>query len=106
MDPEKRSLIQPEQPVQDQTPPPPTPRSRKYLIPLLLLLALKSAIIIGAFSFTQNNQFTKSKDEVRALCPQPVLSEGKSNWSSLYEYEGFGMESAKRLSGAVRIPTQ
>ncbi len=48
----------------------------------------------------------RSHARLADLCKQPSPAAKPSNWSSVFDYDEFKMDSAKRLSGAVRIPTQ
>lgn len=83
-------------------------RSTKVLFAVLSLLALKSLVLAGTYFYFDANPVNYLAGNIKdqQLCPQPGSGIKPSNWSSLYDYSGFPMESAKRLSGAVKVPTQ
>lgn len=46
------------------------------------------------------------ESKIRDLCAQPHPARKPSNWSELYTGDDFAKESAERLAGAIRVPTQ
>ena len=110
-DPEKAHLLQPDQLCADDQHAQPTniptktaPQAKLKLWILFAVLVLcKSALV---FSLLAHRLWTSRADvDLSGVCLQP-FPVNPSNWTQLYKHEGFAEESAKRLSGAVRIPTQ
>lgn len=118
IDPEKASLIEADQQYSYHHSGDPSSKAAsreeekgRVSFPILLLvwlaivfLVTKSAIFLAFV--TDHNPSTQAFHGHDSLCAQPVPHGTPSNWTELYDYEGFAKESAHRLSGAVRIPTQ
>lgn len=115
IDAEKRALLVPDVANNDEVSPSlepvqskPARRYSKIAIAAAFLLALKATMLftIHCWSHKHHHGFMPGSSAQRDLCPQPGPAAQPSNWSSLYDYADFSIESAKRLSGAVQIPTQ
>lgn len=81
------------------------------LIPLLFGLGVflcltKSAGFFSPVTGPASFSATLSGAGLDDICPRPALEGKPSNWTELYNYAEFAEESASRLAGAVRIPTQ
>jgi hypothetical protein len=73
---------------------------------ILPLLGLSAVGMIALHMHCPDLWSRPSTMDVESMCRQPSPAASASNWSSLYDYAGFKMESAKRLSGAIKIPTE
>lgn len=110
-DPEKAPLLEPDQlsgceqslhPGNEPTRPPRSASSKLWVLFAVLVLS-KSAIVLGLLA--HRSWTSGASADLSGICVQPAPGK-PSNWTGLYEYDGFAKESAERLSGAVRIPTQ
>ena len=86
-------------------------RNRDVTLAMGLLLAVKASVVMFVFLFclSQGRRGLGSGFGAKRggqLCVQPSPPAQPSNWSALYDHPDFAMESAQRLSGAVKIPTQ
>lgn len=115
IDQEKRALLVSEAANNDEVSPSlepvqsrPARRYTKIAIAAAFLLAFKATMLftIHSWSHKHHHGFMPGTSVKGDLCPQPGPAAQPSNWSSLYDYADFSIESAKRLSGAVQIPTQ
>lgn len=86
---------------------------RYRVLILVLLLAWLGIVVVcaskSAFFLRLVSDTHLSRQPARnhsGTCSQPATQGIPSNWTELYDYNGFAKESAERLSGAVRIPTQ
>lgn len=111
-DPEKAPLVESDHlssdrqsayPTIEPSKPSQKARSRLWILFAVLFLS-KSAIGLGLLAHRSWTSGTNV--DLSGICVQPTPAGQPSNWTRLYEYNGFAEESAKRLSGAVRIPTQ
>jgi hypothetical protein len=114
-DPEKAPLIESDHPshpsanrqspnaINEPSRAPHKTRSRLWILFTVLFLS-KSAIGLGLLA--HRSWTSGARTELSGICVQPSPAGQPSNWTRLYEYDEFAEESAERLSGAVRIPTQ
>jgi hypothetical protein len=111
-DPEKAPLIesdnssadrQSSKPINVPSRAPHKARSRLWILFAVLFLS-KSAIGLGLLA--HRSWISGARTELNGICVQPSPAGQPSNWTRLYEYDKFAEESAERLAGAVRIPTQ
>ena len=113
-DPEKASLIETD-PHHDTV----LPREdvcaklKRYRVLILVLLLAWLGIVVcvtkSAFFLRLVPDTHLSRQPAQnhsGTCSQPATKGTPSNWTELYDNDGFAKESAERLSGAVRIPTQ
>lgn len=78
--------------------------SRRALYAMVALLLIKICIFAGLVGqrYWSAGQTLSPED----ICLQPTPQGQPSHWSELYNRSGFAHESAERLAGAVKIPTQ
>ncbi|KAJ9114650.1 hypothetical protein QFC22_005526 [Naganishia vaughanmartiniae] len=82
----------------------PLSTSRRTIYIVVALFLIKTSIFAGFAS--QRYWSLDNASSPKDVCLQPTPQGQPSKWLDLYNQSGFARESAERLAGAVKIPTQ